>query len=122
MEHASNTIERLRNGEKAVFKQIYHSYYRLLYNLGMQYLEDENETREIVQNVYLKLWEVWEGLNDQSNIRNFLFTLVKNNCLNHLKRRQLVLAHNEKIRQRELDYQYELLQRLSFDYMEFKAE
>ena len=120
MENDGHVIEQLKNGEKAAFKQVYRDYYGMLFNLGVQYLCDEDEAREVVQNAYLKLWEVRTQINDNSNIRNYLFTLVKNSSLNQLKRRQLILNHNENIRRKELEYQFEALHRLSYDYMEFE--
>ena len=120
MENERQVIAQLKKGEKAAFRQIYYNYYGMLYNLGVQYLSDNDEAREVVQNAFLKLWEIRTQINDNSNIRNYLFTLVKNSCLNQIKRRQLILNHNEKIRRKELDYHYESLHRLNFDYMEFK--
>lgn len=90
----------------------------MLLNLAYQYLEEREDAKEVIQNAFLKLWEVRAELNEQSNIKNYLFTLVKNACLNQITHRQLVLAHNEKIRTIELEFQYEALSRLSFDYME----
>lgn len=120
MENGNQLIESLKKGERSAFEKIYYDYYAMLYNLGLQYLQDQNEAYEVVQNSFMKLWEVHRQININSNIRNYLFTLVKNNCLNQLKRRQLVLNHHEKIRSKELDYQYESLNRLSYDYMEYK--
>lgn len=92
----------------------------MLYNLGFQYVENEDEAHGLVQNAYLKLWEIKAQINENSNIRNYLFTLVKNSSLNLLKRKQLVLGHHENIRRKELEYQYEALNRLSFDYLEYE--
>ncbi len=105
---------------KSSFKKLFNSYYQLLCHLGRHYLGDEDEAKTVVQEAFVKLWEVRHELESGSNIQNYLFTLVKNNCLNILKRRQILLKHHEKIREKELRYQYESLNRISDDYLEFK--
>ena len=105
---------------KNSFKKLFNSYYQPLCHLGRHYLGDEDEAKTVVQEAFVKLWEVRHELESGSNIQNYLFTLVKNNCLNILKRRQILLKHHEKIREKELRYQYESLNRISDDYLEFK--
>jgi RNA polymerase sigma-70 factor (ECF subfamily) len=87
--------------------------------LSSHYLEDYDEAKEVVQDAFVKLWEIRENLIQDSNIRNYLFTLVKNNCLNLLKRKQLLLKHHEKLKWIEMHYQYESLTRMGGDYLEF---
>ena len=111
-------IERLRGGEDATFHSIYFKYYEMFYHLAFQFLGNESETKEILQDVFLKLWEIKAQLKADSTIHNYLFTLVKNNCLNLIKRKQLVLRHNENIRWIELQYQQESLTRLQYENIE----
>lgn len=107
-------------GDRNSFKSIFRDYYQPLCHLSMQYLEDEEEARGVVQEAFVKLWEIRQNLDPDSNIRNFLFTLVKNNCLNLLKRRQIILRHHENIRRLEMHYQYESLARMGDDYLEIE--
>ena len=112
-------ILQLTKGDKNSFKSIFQDYYQPLCHLSLQYLEDEDEAKGVVQEAFVKLWEIRKELNHDSNLRNFLFTLVKNNCLNVLKRRQILLKHHEKIKWIEMHYQYESLSRMGDDYLEF---
>jgi len=106
-------------GDRNSFKSIFLEYYQPLCHLSIQYLEDEDEARGVVQEAFVKLWEIRQSLDPDSNIRNFLFTLVKNSCLNLLKRRQILLRHHEKIKRLEMHYQYESLSRMGDNYLEF---
>lgn len=112
-------ISKILKDDRNSFKNIFHDCYQPLCHLSMGYLKDENEAKGVVQDAFLKLWEIRHDLSEDSNIRNFLFTLVKNNCLNILKRRQILLKHHEKIRWMEMHYQYESLKRIDNSYMEF---
>ncbi len=112
-------VNQLLIDGKNNFKNIFHEYFQPLCHLSKHYLEDEDEAKEVVQDAFVKLWEIRENLNKDSNIRNFLFTLVKNNCLNILKRKQMLLKHHEKIKWIEMHYQYMSLAKMGSDYLEF---
>lgn len=101
------------------FRVIFNDFYQPLFHLSRHYLNDEDEAKGVVQDAFAKLWEIRNELNPESNLRNFLFTLVKNNCLNMLKRQQTLLKHHEKIRWMEMHYQYQSLSRIGSDYLEF---
>lgn len=109
---------QLFGDEKNDFKDVFRMYFQPLCHLSRYYLEDEDEAKEIVQEAFVKLWEIRSNLHSNSNLGNFLFTLVKNNCLNILKRRQILLKHHEKIRWMELHYQYKSLERIEADFLE----
>lgn len=105
-------------GDRNSFKSIFQEYYQPLFHLSKHYLEDGDEAKEVVQEAFVKLWMIRQNLDPDSNIRNFLFTLVKNNCLNLLKRRQILLWHHEQIKSLEMHYQYESLARMGDNYLE----
>jgi len=111
---------RLLKSDKNSFRNIFNDYYKQLCHLSLHYLEDKDESKGVVQDAFVKLWEIRNELNADSNLRNFLFTLVKNDCLNILKRRQILLKHHEKIKWMEMHYQYESLTRIGDDYLEIK--
>lgn len=108
------------NDEQNTFKDTFKMFYKPLFHLSLHYLEDKDEATDVVQEAFLKLWNIRHELMVGSNLKNFLFTLVKNNCLNILKRRQILLKHHEKIRWQEMQYQYESLSRMSDNYLEFQ--
>jgi RNA polymerase sigma-70 factor, ECF subfamily len=108
------------NLDRNSFKGTFQKYFQPLLNLGFQYLEDEDEAKEVVQEAFVKLWAIRSEIEIDSNLRNFLFTMVKNNCLNILKRKQILLKHHEKIKWMEMHYQYESLTRIGDDFLEFQ--
>jgi RNA polymerase sigma-70 factor (ECF subfamily) len=109
----------LLGDDKNSLKSLFKDYFQPLCQLSLHYLEDPDEAKGVVQEAFIKLWEIRNELNADSNLQNFLYTLVKNNCLNILKRRQILLKHHEKIKRMELHYQYESLARMGSDYLDF---
>lgn len=112
-------IPSLRKGEKKAYEDIYNEFFGVLYHLCLQYLHDEKIAEEIVQDTFLKLWEIRESLNDQINIRNFLYTITKNNCLNYLRNQKIALKHQENMKYLEMQFNYEALEKLG-NYIQFQ--
>lgn len=109
----------LKRGEKKAYEEIYQSHYGILYHLCLQYLHDEKISEEIVQDSFMKLWEIRETLNEQFNIRNFLYTITKNNCLNYLRNQKTAFKHLENLKYMEMKFNYEALGNLG-SYIEFE--
>jgi RNA polymerase sigma-70 factor, ECF subfamily len=112
-------IPSLRKGEKKAFEAVYNEFFGVLYHLCLHYLHDEKVSEELVQDTFMKLWEIRETLNDQINIRNFLYTITKNNCLNHLRNQKISLKHQENIKYLEMQFNYEALEKLG-NYIQFE--
>jgi len=109
----------LRKGEKKAYQEIYNDFFGVMYHLSLQYLHDENLSEEIVQDTFLKLWEIRETLNEQFNIRNYIYTLTKNNCLNYLRNQKIALVHQRNIKYLETQYNYMALEKLG-NFIEFE--
>lgn len=112
-------IPALRKGEKKAFEEVYTDFFGVLYHLCLQYLHDEKVSEEIVQDTFLKLWEIRETINDQVNIRNFLYTITKNNCLNYLRNQKISMKHLENMKYLEMQFNYEALEKLG-NYLQFE--
>ena len=112
-------IPSLRKGEKKAYEEIYNEFFGVLYHLCLNYLHDEKVAEEIVQDTFMKLWEIRETLNDQINIRNFLYTITKNNCLNFLRNQKISMKHQENMKYLEMQFNYEALEKLG-NYIQFE--
>jgi len=112
-------ILSLKKSEKSAFEEIYYDFFGLMFHLSLQYIHEERISEEIVQDTFLKLWEIRETLNEDFNIRNFLYTITKNNCLNYLRNQKIALKHQENIKYLEMQFNYEALERLG-SFIEFE--
>jgi len=81
------------NEEKYIqFKLVFDEYYVALSNFAFTYTKDKLASEDIVQEVFLKIWEKRPDLIGSSSIRFYLFTAVRNNCLTHLQRVKKTLS------------------------------
>jgi RNA polymerase sigma-70 factor (ECF subfamily) len=60
------------------------------------YLQSREEAEDVVQNIFIKLWESRNSLRI-TNIHNYLIRATKNACINSLNYKQIHAQHHEKI-------------------------
>jgi RNA polymerase sigma-70 factor (ECF subfamily) len=80
-----NIIEELISGNHKAFEKIFNTYYKKLYVFSKEYVIDSETARELVQEAFVKLWEVKNQLRADTNIPAYLYTMVRNNSINFLK-------------------------------------
>lgn len=77
-------INELTSGNEEVFDMVYRYYFRRLCGFCAQYIKEQDEIEEIVQNTMLWLWENRESLLLDHSLKSLLFTIVKNKAINRI--------------------------------------
>jgi RNA polymerase sigma-70 factor (family 1) len=80
-------VERLQKGDVEAFDLIYEKYSVKLYNFGLKYLRSTAEAEELVQSVFLKLWENYRSLKKESSFKSYLFTIAYNDICKLFRKR-----------------------------------
>lgn len=119
IQNPSLDIQSLRKGEKKAYEAVYNEFFGILYHLSFQYLHDEKVAEEIVQDTFMKLWEIRTSLNNQINLRNYLYTITKNNCLNYLRNQKISMKHLENLKYLEMQFNYDALDKIG-NYLQFE--
>lgn len=84
MEPDSIVIRQLGEGSKEAFSQIFKAYYAPLLRYAFTILKQQDEAEDIVQQVFITLWEKRaQGIH--TSIRSLLYKMVHNACLNRVK-------------------------------------
>ncbi|MDC7141164.1 RNA polymerase sigma factor [Bacteroides finegoldii] len=80
-------IKLLKNGNKDAFSVLYEKYWRKVYSFSKLYLKNEFLLDDIVQEVFLKLWESKEFIGDNNTIEGLLFIITRNMIFNQYRRK-----------------------------------
>jgi len=80
-------------GVEAFFEQVFKSHFKGLHAYACTIIRDAAPAEEIVQNIFLKLWEKKEELNIRENIAVYLYRAVHNESLNYLRHRKVRAAY-----------------------------
>ncbi|MBK6264018.1 RNA polymerase sigma-70 factor [Marivirga sp. S37H4] len=100
-------IQQLNQGNQVVFEQLYSEYYPRLVSFANGYLYDLDESKELVQNFFINLWLKISEFKIESSIHSYLFTAIKNRCLNHIK--NLNITDRKKLQYIEANLQSQLV-------------
>ncbi len=79
-------VERLKNGDLEAFDMIYDMYAGKLYAFGMRYLRSAEEAKELVQSVFMKVWENHRTIDLALSFRSYLFTIAYNDICKLFRR------------------------------------
>ncbi|WP_303177996.1 RNA polymerase sigma-70 factor [uncultured Butyricimonas sp.] len=100
-------LDALIKGEEAAFEKIYKSYFALLRNYSASIVGDSDAAYEIIQNIFVALWENRKNLDREKSLRNYLLRSAHNNSLRYLKTQSLHLRHQENLKKEKSEEEQE---------------
>ncbi len=86
----SELIRRLQKGDTEAFDLIYEKYAGKLYAFGFKYLRSAEETEELVQEVFVRIWENHRKLDKELSFKSYLFTIAYNDICKLFRKRHYV--------------------------------
>jgi RNA polymerase sigma-70 factor (ECF subfamily) len=84
-------------GREDSYALLFEEYYRPLTVFASRFLEDIEISKEIVQDLFVHLYENRRRLQITSSLRSYMFQSVRNRCLNHLKHEKIEKAHFKQL-------------------------
>lgn len=84
----STVLEALRNGDHSAFKITYLYYVNPLQRFVTSLTGSFEDAEEVVQTVFIKLWEIRERIDPSRNIKSYLFAISRNAALDFLRARR----------------------------------
>ena len=80
-------VEKLQKGSVETFDLIYEKYSGKLYSFALKYLRSKADAEELVQSVFLKLWENRKNLIKEFSFKSYLFTIAYNDICKLFRKR-----------------------------------
>lgn len=108
-------IPAVRRGDHYAFDQIFHKYGPSLLSFVASVLKDETDAEEVVQDVFLKIWEKRKDLDSSLSFKSYLFTIALNTTKNRYRKK----LQAEKYKQ-DLALELNISQTSDFDAIEYR--
>ena len=89
-------IRQLKNGDESAYEMLFREYYRVLVVFANKYLLDIEASKELVQDLFVHIFEKREKLDINSSLKSYLFRSVHNRSLN--------LINAEKIKNKYVEH------------------
>ncbi len=80
--------KKLKPLQKNEFETIYNRFFHIYYDIAQRFLYQEEDAKSVVQDAFIKLWENEIHLQNDDEIKNYLFILVRNRSLNVIRQRK----------------------------------
>lgn len=79
-------FRRIRNNDEFAFRIIFEKYYEGLCVYIHGFIPDKDMAKDIVQKVFINIWEKRKDINLKTSLSSYLFRAVRNESINYLKK------------------------------------
>lgn len=97
-------VEGLIAGDESAFKKVYYTYYDKLYFYCLKFLKSDELTKDVLQDIFSKLWSYKSKIKPDQNFDAYLFTIARNEIFDYLRKvakdkglRNELLSNTKKI-------------------------
>ncbi len=89
IETEEDLIKRLNKKDSSALRYLFDSQYLKLCQYAYTFLKDMSEAEDVVQNLFVEIWERKGGLEVRQSLQQYLFRAVYYKCLNALEYKQV---------------------------------
>jgi len=97
LELREHALTKLKNGDWASFEEIYNTFRPQLYAFVFRYLKSKEDSEEIVQEVFIQIWENRASLNEKLSFKSYLFTITKNRIIDYFRKKKIEIISKNYI-------------------------
>lgn len=88
-----NLVHRLKADDASAFDEFFELYGQKLYGFALKYLKSESEAEEMVQEVFVRLWEKRRSLKSDYSFKSYLYTIALNQIRKFFNKRAVSLRY-----------------------------
>lgn len=82
-------IEQINEKREEAYHELFKEFYRSLVLFAMRYIEEQEEAEDIIQELFVAVWEKKEKFLSYNSFCVFLYRSVRNTCLNRIRHRKI---------------------------------
>lgn len=87
LHNENELLSRIAAGDGMAFEQLFDAYWEGIYQVAFTLTKSRELSRDMVQEVFLKLWLVREELPAKDNFTGFLFIVARNHIYDEIRRK-----------------------------------
>lgn len=82
-------LSLIKEGDHAAFKSLYEKYWQLLYVAACKIIKDEDEAKDVVQEIFVSLLNKRTSIDIKGSISNYLYMAVRYKVLDSISRKKV---------------------------------
>lgn len=106
-------IDAIKHDDYGCYNQLFVNYYNNLCQYVYSILKNKNDAEDIVQELFLNIWNNRKKINIRENVSGYLYLSAKNMALNFIKSKANYQQHIEDLQQ--LTFSYEVDTRIEME-------
>lgn len=116
-------IRDIDSGDGQAFEALFHKFYASLCYFANKYLRDEDAARDVVQEVFIRLYEKSLNFPNLAALKSYLYECVQHKSLNYLEKKNTRAAIRQRLNQEETTEHESLFHQIETEMFEeiFKA-
>lgn len=83
---------------EAEFEQVFKTHFKALHAYAFTFVQDSSVAEDMVQTVFIRLWEKAERLNVHRSLNAYLYRSVYHECLNYIKHQKVRATHETYVK------------------------
>ena len=117
-----NIIHELAKDNETAIEELFHYYYPRLSSFSRSFLKIEDDIDDILQEVFVKIWQNRKKINSAATFNSFIFTITRNLLLNELRSRLNNEKTKEEIRSLSLAKEYSSMEQIEYRDLKEKVD
>ena len=97
MEKETDLLHKVKLGDVEAFEAVFNSHYAPLVGYGRTIIKDSDEAEDIVQQVFISIWEKRSDMEIHTSLRGLLYRSVHNACLNRIKHNKVRISYAKEL-------------------------
>lgn len=85
-DQTNQTLDRFRQGDSEAFASLYQSHWQQVFRFSRLYLRSDDDAEDVVQEVFIRLWQIHERIHPGDNFSGLLFIITRNLIFNRFRR------------------------------------
>ena len=90
-------LTALKNSDIKAFDTIYYKYHKKLFAYSLRFIKCHADIEDLIQKIFVFIWEKRANINPDKSFNNYLFTIIRNEIYDLLKKKALMEYYNDQI-------------------------
>ena len=92
MEHS--VLIKIKDGDESAYQMLFIEFYAPLVSFATNFISDKSIAEDIVQDIFIKIWEGRDKIGTVKNISAYLYQTVRFTCYNHIRDKKIFPEDN----------------------------
>ena len=118
----ADLIKELKSNNKNSVNQLYSKYSDRLYRFIFGYLKTEEDTLDLIQEIFIKIWNNRNSLKEDTSFESYLFTIAKNTIISTFRKKLSEKEYFEYVKQKAVKNSSETEKQVDYNLLSEKVQ